>query len=410
MTRSLLEFAVTVTATLADTLPLSLNTAINKFQRKSCEPWILSIQDPGCHQEILLSGNRITAAPKMGDSVGISDQNNAGTFGGWMELKHGGVTYRGFLTNYHVIRPSLSEKYSQAFLDDLDRYGATFDRPLPQPIYVHYLPEMDKDETLKDIERVMRATEAQEALLLEKAAQQEMVGEVKPGLRQRLESFQPLIRDLLRQKNLVEKMPIILGRVLVTSGASVLGDALMDWAFVEVSKEIEDEYFHRNEMFQIPDNIKPDLYKEIQRVLTLSAGFPIDTFGSLGLGEYCAKIGRTTDVTSGICHGAQPIGIWEDITVRFTHDGEEVLMKNKPSREYLIINKKLHDSDFQEACFANDGDSGSFILNEDGELTGILFGGIKRQWAFGGIAMSMPDVLVSMKLKFGASVSLSLPQ
>lgn len=82
-------------------------------------------------------------------------------------------------------------------------------------------------------------------------------------------------------------------------------------------------------------------------------------------------------------------------------------MKNKPSREYLIINKKLHESDFQEACFANDGDSGSFILNENGELTGILFRGIKRQWAFGGVAMSMADVLVSMKLKLGASVSLS---
>lgn len=85
-------------------------------------------------------------------------------------------------------------------------------------------------------------------------------------------------------------------------------------------------------------------------------------------------------------------------------------MKNKPSREYLIINKKLHESDFQEACFADDGDSGSFILNENGELTGILFRGIKRQWAFGGVAMSMADVLVSMKLKLGASVSLSLPQ
>lgn len=139
----------------------------------------------------------------------------------------------------------------------------------------------------------MRASGAQEASLLEKAAQQEMVGEVKPGLRQTLESFQPLTRDLLREKNLVEKMPIIFGTVLVTSGASVLGDALMHWANVEVCKEIENQYFHRNEMFQIPDNIKPDLYKEIQRVLTLAAGFPIDTFGSLGSGEYCANIGRT---------------------------------------------------------------------------------------------------------------------
>jgi len=85
-------------------------------------------------------------------------------------------------------------------------------------------------------------------------------------------------------------------------------------------------------------------------------------------------------------------------------------MADKPSREYLIISKKPDALDFEEGCFANSGDSGSFIVNEDGDLTGMLFGGIKRQWTFGGIAMSMDDVLVSMKLKLGASVSLSLPQ
>ncbi|KAJ5540499.1 hypothetical protein N7494_005575 [Penicillium frequentans] len=241
---------------------------------------------------------------------------------------------------------------------DGDRYGAAIDRPLPQPIYVHYLPEMGKDKTLKDIESVIQGGRAQLTSLLEKAKQQEMMGEIKPKLRDMLETLQLEITDLLRQRNLVEKMPFILDKVLVTSGASVLGDALMDWVFIEVSKEIENQYFHQN--------------YEMQRVFTLSTGFPIDTFSSLRSGEYCAKIGRTTGVTSGICHGAQAICNWEDITVRFTHEGEEVLMKNKPSREYLIINKKLHESDFQEACFANDGDSGSFILNENGELTGPL--------------------------------------
>ncbi|KAJ5792042.1 uncharacterized protein N7503_008020 [Penicillium pulvis] len=269
---------------------------------------------------------------------------------------------------------------------------------------------MDRDETLKDIERSICGVQAQEVSLLEKAEQQKMVGEVKPGLRQMLESCQPLIKDLLRQKNLVEKMPIILGKVLVTSGASLLGNALMDWAFVEVSSEIEKQFFHPNEMFEIPAKIRPHLFKEMQRNITLPAGFKLDTLGSLESGEYCVKIGRTTEVTSGICHGARALCIWEDIIVRFTHEGEEVSMKNKPSQEYLIINKKLDARDFEEECFAKSGDSGSFILNEMGDLTGILFGGIKRQWAFGGIAMSMADVIVSMRLKLGASVSLWLPQ
>lgn len=128
---------------------------------------------------------------------------------------------------------------------DGDRYGATFDRPLPQPIYVHYLPEMGKGKTLKGIERVIQGGRAQLTSLLEKAKQQEMMGEIKPKLRDMLETLQLEITDLLRQRNLVEKMPFILGKVLVTSGASVLGDALMDWAFIEVSKEIENQYFHQ---------------------------------------------------------------------------------------------------------------------------------------------------------------------
>jgi hypothetical protein len=95
---------------------------------------------------------------------------------------------------------------------------------------------------------------------------------------------------------------------------------------------------------------------------------------------------------------------------RFTHEGEEGSMVDNPSREYLIIDMRLNAADCEESCFANDGDSGSFTLNQYGDVMGILFSGTKRQWAYGGIAMSMNDVIESMKLKLGASVSLSLPQ
>jgi len=57
----------------------------------------------------------------MGYLVGISDGNNARALGGWVGLTHNGIVHRGFLTNYHVVRPSISEGYTDAFLKDLDR-------------------------------------------------------------------------------------------------------------------------------------------------------------------------------------------------------------------------------------------------------------------------------------------------
>ncbi|KAJ9483416.1 hypothetical protein VN97_g9993 [Penicillium thymicola] len=57
-----------------------------------------------------------------------------------------------------------------------------------------------------------------------------------------------------------------------------------------------------------------------------------------------------------------------------------------------------------------DGDSGSFILNGDGAVTGLLWGGVLHEDLDVGLASSMSDVMESIKEKIGGLVSVELPQ
>lgn len=56
-------------------------------------------------------------------------------------------------------------------------------------------------------------------------------------------------------------------------------------------------------------------------------------------------------------------------------------MLDEPSREFVIINKKLKQAEYQKSSFVGGGDSGSFVRNEYREVTGLLFGGTQHQRA-----------------------------
>ncbi|KAJ5214789.1 hypothetical protein N7468_010468 [Penicillium chermesinum] len=289
---------------------------------------------------------RMKPTPVMGYSVGIVGQNTAGTLGGWAELTHNGVVHRGFLTNYHVIRPSLSEQIEQ----------------------------------------------------------NEMIGKDTTRLRTILSTRQRQIDDLTWEKNLVQGMPIVLGQVLVTSGASILGKRLMDWAFIELSDEAQKLYFGPNSTFEVPRNQQPSAYWKDLPNIALPVGSTVTDFGNLTKLGYCAKIGRTTEITAGICNGVEAVCRWKG-HIRYDHNGQEMILSDNSTEEYIILPKYFS----KESTFAEDGDSGSFILNELGEVTGLLFGGASHNASLAGLAMSFEDVITSMKLKLGDSITLSLP-
>ncbi|KAJ5135282.1 uncharacterized protein N7515_004560 [Penicillium bovifimosum] len=95
----------------------------------------------------------------------------------------------------------------------------------------------------------------------------------------------------------------------------------------------------------------------------------LTSFGSLQKGDYCLKNGRTTYVTSGICNGAKA-----------------------------------------ERDFCREGDSGAFILDRSGTVTGLLWGGLEHYGEDVGLVSSMSEVLEAIKEKIGGRVSVDLPQ
>ncbi|KAJ5936233.1 hypothetical protein N7454_005531 [Penicillium verhagenii] len=170
-------------------------------------------------------------------------------------------------------------------------------------------------------------------------------------------------------------MPEILGTLLVTSGKSILGDRLTDWAFVKISEEAE-MAFGPNSMLAVPSTLDPANYQEVADTGgTINEGELINEFGSLTDGQFCTKIGRTTKVTSGVCQGLTATCSWRADEVRYDHDDRAVHLQTRPTLEHIIMTKKIGETEYVQESFAKDGDSGSLMLDEMGTVNGLLFAG-----------------------------------
>ncbi|KAJ5473527.1 hypothetical protein N7475_003093 [Penicillium sp. IBT 31633x] len=341
-----------------------------------------------------------TGDPEMGHSIGIRGENGAGTLGGYVTLTHDGETYRGLLTNYHVVRPSLPSDFLEAF----DHFGISFTSPPAHrtAITVESLAQMDRDWTIVDIDHQLASLETQKATIASYIEKKLLVGEEPSAAsQQKLETLEICKAGLLNTRLFIEPMPYVLGDVLLASGHSILGNRAMDWAVVRLTTEAENRFFKPNRMCEIPRTQKPKNSPDNETAsFVLQQGTPLVGFGSLQEGRYCVKKGRTTDVTGGVCNGPKSCCNWSSCPVRYDSDGNAIDTQTARTEEFVILGN--HGS------FAEPGDSGSFILDEDGAVAGLLFAEVGDGSNLVTVAMSMADVVESIKLKATGSVSISL--
>lgn len=273
---------------------------------------------------------------------------------------------------------------------------------------------MDRGATLKDLtDRIEDDTDRIKVSLAAAGARPHQ------GLQHTVESLRSSVREAQRKLEIVRQMPYVIESVLATSGKAMLRNKVMDWAFVGLPSEFLK--FHRpNTMFSVPLVQMPRMYDLRLTFHPYSEDWELTEFGALEKDGYYMKRGRTTDVTAGICNGALACCKWKpEDCVRYDHNGDRYQSLEITTEEFVILSKMNRHRDVRQISFAEQGDSGSFVIDRRGRVCGLLYAGAsgyygppgeEQMYAGVGLAMNMPDVHHSIKLKFGSSASLILPE
>ena len=127
---------------------------------------------------------------------------------------------------------------------------------------------------------------------------------------------------LFEKRKIFEPMPHLLGEVMATSGKAILGRIISDWVFTKLD-DTAYHYFKPNKMFAVPEEHQPHRYDpNLGRIRPECS--PLTEFGTLEKGGYYAKLGRSTGVTGGICHGVLACCHWTGSNrLRFDHNGRK---------------------------------------------------------------------------------------
>lgn len=190
----------------------------------------------------------------MAACLSISGDNNTGTMGGYVTLEQNGIVRHGILTNYHVTRPS--DAWSDppsSFLSNLDRYGSSPSKPPKKLIEIECLAKMDWEATLDKYNSMDESIRNHTQVCMERIKKLEMAGdEERQHVQRRMIDRNEEARRTLRQnRDGAKKLSYKMGHVLSTSGKVVIGRRVMDWAFIELSKNATRKFFRPNRMFAV---------------------------------------------------------------------------------------------------------------------------------------------------------------
>lgn len=352
------------------------------------------------------------SSPRMGSSIGLRESKSSGTMGGFMNLKVGSHIHYGALTNHHVIEPPLPS--IEDSLNEAARgyqYGSETTSRTP----VQCPSAEDLEATRKGIFIAIQQFTEQAEELKAKQEERELMG-VSPYLQLEAsrKNYLAIVKAKQEELATVNRLPIILGCTLVSSGHAVNSEsAIVDWAFIEFSPSLQQSSDLQLPMVNVlPPANHPQLKSESYEGAAFYAGslsktspFLATNFGEIKKNGWYFKQGRTSNVTAGICNGTEAEINRSGQGIRYDEEGKAYTLREKSTRELIILS---YDKDHQESeiqvPFSKPGDSGSFVINELGMVCGLLYGehtGLcgNRYDHGAGLVMSMTDVCSSVALK-----------
>lgn len=201
-------------------------------------------------------------------------------------------------------------------------------------------------------------------------------------------------------------LPAPIGRVIVSSGRSMAGkDRLahvLDWAFVEV-EESSSHLVGQNKLPPRNVILDPKVWNLADILVVPEIATDI---GKLEGGKFYYKVGRTTGLTHGICHGAQAYVPGEHIRYNEKVKPVRVRDKGKATMECILVGGP--DDEKKQSSVCQPGDSGAFIVDADGKVSGFMYGnlqnycgppGQRKGYVGAGLATSMEVVIEAIRLK-----------
>lgn len=102
----------------------------------------------------------------------------------------------------------------------------------------------------------------------------------------------------------------------------------------------------------------------------------LDAFGELENGAYHVQVGRTTNVTAGICNGTLAFCNWvQRDQIHCGENGNEVRVASDRTEEYVIVDKQTEQRNDTQSSFCAAGDSDLSFLTVREKYAALSTGG-----------------------------------
>lgn len=175
---------------------------------------------------------KLTSCHQIGSSIAERGEKGSGTLGGYVIWEKDGKKRFGVLTSHHVVRPFTAGDDTKEALDQ-HGYGSThpnFTTLMQYPsLEDHEIGQKRIERTIENVEREIEEVQAVLQSFKRKGAP-------APGLWvNRLHDYKESLVHFKERKEMISKLPMILGRALYSSGQAISSqNTILDWAFVEL--------------------------------------------------------------------------------------------------------------------------------------------------------------------------------